>query len=49
LQTPDFIEALAKNGLQPLHQSPEEFAALLKRDTAHWAMAAKTTGFTAED
>ena len=49
LQTPEFIESLAKNGLQPMHQSPEEFAALLKRDTAHWAAAAKATGFTAED
>jgi tripartite-type tricarboxylate transporter receptor subunit TctC len=49
LQTPDFIESLAKNGLQPLHQSPEEFAAMLKRDSASWAAAAKATGFTAED
>jgi tripartite-type tricarboxylate transporter receptor subunit TctC len=49
LQSADFVEALAKNGLQPLHQSPEDFAALLKRDSAHWAAAAKTTGFTAED
>ena len=49
LQTPEFIESLAKNGLIPLHQSPEEFAALLKKDTAHWAAAAKSTGFTAED
>ena len=49
LQTPELIESLAKNGLQPLHQSPEEFAALLKKDTEHWAAAAKVTGFTAED
>ncbi|MEY2953267.1 MAG: hypothetical protein RLZZ401_1354 [Pseudomonadota bacterium] len=49
LQTPDFIESLAKNGLQPLHQSPEEFAAMLKRDSTNWAAAAKATGFTAED
>jgi hypothetical protein len=27
LQAPDFVAALADNGLQPLHQSPEEFAA----------------------
>ena len=49
LQAPDFIDSLAKSGLQPLHQSPEEFLALLKRDTAHWSAAAKATGFTAED
>ncbi len=49
LQAPEFVEALAKSGLQPLHQSPEDFMAMLKRDTAHWAAAAKATGFTAED
>ena len=49
LQAPEFIESLAKSGLQPLHQSPEEFLALLKRDTAHWSAAAKAIGFTAED
>ena len=49
LQTPEFIDSLSKAGLQTLHQSPEEFMALLKRDTAHWAAAAKVTGFTAED
>ena len=49
LQTPEFIESLAKSGLQPLHQSPEDFLAMLKRETAHWAAAAKATGFTAED
>ena len=49
LQAPEFVEALAKSGLQPLHQSPEDFAAMLKRETTHWAAAAKATGFTAED
>ena len=49
LQAPDFVEALGKSGLQPLHQSPEDFTAMLKRDTVHWAAAAKATGFTAED
>jgi tripartite-type tricarboxylate transporter receptor subunit TctC len=49
LQASDFIEGLAKNGLQPLHQSPEEFARLLKEDTEKWATIAEATGFTAED
>ena len=39
-QAPDFIESLAKNGLQPLHQSPEDYAAMLKRDSTSWAAAA---------
>ena len=49
LQAPEFIESLTKSGLQAQHQSPEEFAALLKKDAAHWAAVAKATGFTAED
>ena len=49
LQAPEFIDSLAKSGLIAQHQSPEEFAALLRRDTAHWASVAKATGFTAED
>ena len=49
LQAPDFVEALAKNGLQPVTQSPDEFARMVKRDFDHWSVIAKATGFTAED
>jgi tripartite-type tricarboxylate transporter receptor subunit TctC len=49
LQAPDFVEALAKNGLQPLHQSPEEFALRLRQEHESWGAMAKATGFTAED
>ena len=49
LRVPEYMDALAKNGLQAMHQSPEEFTALLKRDIQHWAGIVKTTGFTAED
>ena len=49
LSAPDFIESLATRGLQPMHQSPEEFAALLKTDYERWAGIAKATGFTAEE
>jgi len=49
LQTPDMQEALAKAALEPLHQSPEEFAALLKRGHADWAPIVKATGFKAEE
>ena len=31
------------------HQSPEEFAALLKADIAHWGPIVKATGFKAEE
>ena len=43
------IEGLAKNGLQPVHQSPEEFARMLRQDYEKWGAIAKATGFTAED
>ena len=49
LQSPDVIEGLAKNGLQPVHQSPEEFTRLLRQDSEKWSAIAKSTGFTAED
>ena len=49
LQSAEFVESLAKNSLQPLTQSPDEFARLLRQDHARWAGIAKVTGFTAED
>jgi tripartite-type tricarboxylate transporter receptor subunit TctC len=49
LSAPDFVEGLATRGLQTLHQSPEEFAAMLKADYERWSVIAKATGFTAED
>lgn len=49
LQSPEFIDSLAKNGLQPVHQSPEEFARLLRQDHERWGAIAKATGFTAEE
>ena len=49
LQATDFVEALAKNGLQPVTQSADEFARIVKRDFDRWSVIAKATGFTAED
>ena len=49
IQSPDHLEILAKNALQPVTQSPEEFAEILRQDTARWSTIAKATGFTAED
>ncbi len=49
LQAPELVESLARNSLQPVTQSPQEFAALLRQDHARWAGIAKATGFTAED
>ncbi len=49
LQAPDLIDSLAKNGLQAVHQSPDEFARIVRQDHQRWAGIAKATGFTAED
>ncbi|MET3464276.1 tripartite tricarboxylate transporter substrate-binding protein [Variovorax atrisoli] len=49
LQDPALIESLAKNGLAPFHQSPEEFAKLVQNDLARWTPVVKASGFTAED
>ena len=43
------VDSLAKNGLQTVHQSPDEFARLLRQDFQRWQVIAKATGFTAED
>jgi tripartite-type tricarboxylate transporter receptor subunit TctC len=49
LQSPEFVEALAKSGLQPMHQSPEAFARIVRDDRQRWAPIVKATHFTAED
>jgi len=49
LSAPDYIAQLATYGLQPIHQSPEEFARRVKADYDRWGPIVRATGFTAED
>jgi len=49
LQQPEYIAALANYGLEPVHQSPEEFARRVKADLDRWGPIVRATGFTAED
>ena len=49
LAAPDFAEILSRNGLGALHQSPEDFAALLRADHRRWGPVVQATGFTADD
>ncbi len=49
LQAPDYVAALATNALQPVHQSPEDFARIVRADMERWAPLVRSTGFTAED
>jgi tripartite-type tricarboxylate transporter receptor subunit TctC len=46
LQSPDMAASLAASALEPRHQSPAEFATLLRQDYGRWAEIAKATGFT---
>lgn len=49
LSAPDYVAQLATYGLQPIHQSPEEFARRVKADYDRWGPIVRATGFTAED
>lgn len=49
LQTPEMQEVFSRNGLLPLRESPEAFAARIKDDIARWGPVVKATGFTPED
>ncbi|RYZ01261.1 MAG: tripartite tricarboxylate transporter substrate binding protein, partial [Comamonadaceae bacterium] len=49
LQDPALVESLARNGLQPFHQSPQAFAQLVRDDLKRWAPIVKASGFTAEE
>ena len=49
LQQPEFIATLATNGLQPRHQSPAEFARIVKADFDRWAPVVARTGFKADE
>jgi tripartite-type tricarboxylate transporter receptor subunit TctC len=40
----DFLERLDKDGIEPVGNTPEEFAAQIKRDLAHWAGIVKAAG-----
>ena len=43
------IEVLNRNGLQPVRESPDAFAARVKDEIARWGPIVKSTGFTPED
>lgn len=49
LQDAAYVRQLAEVGLQPMHQSPEEFARLVRADLERWTPLVRSTGFTAED
>src|SRR6266705_2209819 len=44
IKRPDFLERLDRDGLSPVGNTPEEFAAQIKADLAHWAKIVKAAG-----
>ena len=44
IRRPDFQERLVKDGIEPVANSPEEFAAQIKSDLAAWAKVVKASG-----
>ena len=49
LSSPEMQEVFARNGLLPLRESPEAFAARVKEELTRWGPVVKATGFTPED
>jgi tripartite-type tricarboxylate transporter receptor subunit TctC len=48
IQRPDFQERLAKDGIEPVGNSPEDFAAQIKADIEKWRPIVKTAGVKPE-
>jgi tripartite-type tricarboxylate transporter receptor subunit TctC len=48
LKTPEMQKSLAAQGAEPVGNSPEEFAALIKAEHAKWTDVIKRTGIKAE-
>jgi tripartite-type tricarboxylate transporter receptor subunit TctC len=44
LKTPDMRERLAQQGAEPVGNTPDEFAGVIKRDLAKWAKVVKEAG-----
>ena len=44
IRRPDFLERLDRDGIDPVANSPEEFAAQIKTDLARWAKVVKAAG-----
>jgi len=44
VKRPDFQERLVRDGIEPIANSPEEFAAQIKTDLANWAGVVKASG-----
>jgi tripartite-type tricarboxylate transporter receptor subunit TctC len=48
LDLPDVQQAMARQGLDPQHSTPQELAVRIKQETAQWAAVIKEQGIKAE-
>jgi tripartite-type tricarboxylate transporter receptor subunit TctC len=48
LATPEFQERLATLGAQPAGGTPDQFAAVIRADTAKWSRVVKESGVSLE-
>jgi len=46
LRSPDVVESLTAQGVDPIGNTPEEFAAIVRFDVAKWARVLKNAGVT---
>src|SRR5256886_789311 len=44
IKRPDFLERLDRDGIEPVGNTPEEFAAQIRTDLAHWGKIVKAAG-----
>ena len=44
VHAPDAVEALRKQGYDPLDAGPDEFGAFIRSETARWSAVARTAG-----
>ena len=48
MKQPDLLAAWAKQGAVPMHMTPAEFDAMLRKDIEKWAQVVKVSGATAQ-
>jgi tripartite-type tricarboxylate transporter receptor subunit TctC len=48
IQRPDFLDRLAKDGIEPVGNTPEAFAAQIKSDVERWRPIVKAAGVKPE-
>ena len=44
IRRPDFLERLDRDGIEPVANTPEEFAEQIKTDLARWGKIVKAAG-----